>query len=188
MFGRILALLCAFVAVASSPAAAAKKNLPTLEFTANLLLHYKDPASAADYDDKSCRSGGCEQAVHNILQPWQEWAMEEMGHRSQDYTCDRFDDYTDCPYYPAFQGDKILRYCSRCRFTNDKYDGITDVGALVNTTILKWTQTHTIDSARRVLNPVDEKLQGCPCLGLKYKYMVDYYVSEVSERRRLEES
>ena len=159
--------------------------LPVMEFTANLLLHYKDSASAASYNGEACKSGGCDNATHSLLQPWQEWAMEQMGHDSADYTCDVFDDYSDCPYYPAFEGDKVLRYCSRCEFNNaDKYDGITDVAELINTTILKWTQTHTIDGVRRVLNPVDEKLQDCPCLGLKYKYMVDYYVSEAGQRRR----
>ena len=187
MLARKLALLCAFVAGISIPVTTAKENLPVLEFTANLLLRYKDPSSAADYDDKACRTGGCEQVVHNLLAPWQEWALEQMGHAANDYQCDRFDDYKDCPYYPAFEGDKVLRYCSRCKFTNDdKYEGMTDVSQLMNTTVLKWTQAHMIDGARRVLNPVDEKLQGCPCLGLKYKYMVDYYVSEQSERRRLE--
>ena len=165
-------------------AGVASAALPILEFTANLLLHYKDPANAAKYDDASCKTGGCEHATHELLQPWQEWAMEQMGHSAEDYVCDVFDDYSDCPYYPAFEGDKVLRYCSRCKFVNEQYDGIDDVSDLINTTILKWTQTHTIDGVRKVLNPIDEELQGCPCLGLKYKYMVDYYVSEQAQRRR----
>jgi len=175
-----LRLLLTLAATASLASAA----LPVMEFTANLLLHYKHANSAALYDDASCKTNGCENATHSLLQPWQEWAMEQMGHDAADYTCDVFDDYADCPYYPAFEGDKVLRYCSRCTFTNEAYDGITDVADLINTTILKWTQTHTIDGVRRVLNPIDEMLQGCPCLGLKYKYMVDYYVSEMGQRRR----
>lgn len=162
----------------------ATATLPIMEFTANLILHYKESADAASYSDEACKSGGCENAIHSLLQPWQEWAMESMGHDASDYTCDQFDDYEDCPTYPIFEGDKQLRYCSRCSFTSEAYEGVTDVSQLINTTILKWTQTHTIDGVRRVLHPTDEKLQGCPCLGLKYKYMVDYYVSEESQRRR----
>jgi hypothetical protein len=158
--------------------------MPVMEFTANLILHYKSTQDAAKYPDEACKSGGCENAIHTLLQPWQEWAMEQMGHDPEDYTCDRFDDYADCPTYPIFEGDKQLRYCSRCTFHSGDYEDVTDIAQLINTTILKWTQTHTIDGVRRVLNPVDQELQGCPCLGLKYKYMVDYYVSEESQRRR----
>jgi len=163
----------------------ASAALPVMEFTANLLLHYKEgAAAAAKYDEAACTSGGCDNVTHALLQPWQEWAMESMGHSAEDYTCDKFDNYADCPYYPAFEGDQVLRYCSRCEFKNPAYDGITDVSELINTTILKWTQTHTIDGVRRVLHPTDETNNGCPCLGLKYKYMVDYYVSELGQRRR----
>jgi hypothetical protein len=175
-----LARLLAFVAGVAMPVV----GLPVLEFTANLLLHYKDSSNAANYDSLACSTGGCEKAVHNLLQPWQEWAMEQMGHDAADYNCTIFDEDEECPYYPAFEGDKVLRYCSACSFTNEAYEGIEDVSELINTNILKWVQTHTIDGVRRVLNPIDEKLQGCPCLGLKYKYMIDYYVSEKNQRRR----
>lgn len=165
----------------------ASAALPVMEFTANLLLHYKEPLSSLNYDEAACKTGACENVTHALLQPWQEWAMESMGHDAADYKCDIFDDTHsewNCPIFPAFEGDKVLRYCSRCEFTNPSYDGVEDVSELINTTILKWTQTHTIDSVRRVLNPVDEVNQDCPCLGLKYKYMVDYYVSEAGQRRR----
>jgi hypothetical protein len=172
---RLLALLSC-IAVASAA-------LPVLEFTANLLLHYKDKVSASKYDAAACKTGGCENVINALLEPWRDWAMEEMGHDAGDYSCTAFDDFADCPYYPSFEGDKVLRYCSTCKFIASQYEGITDVSNLINTTTLKWVQTHTIDGVRRVLDPIDEKNQGCPCLGLKYKYMVDYYVSEQSERK-----
>lgn len=168
----------------------ATAELPVMEFTANLLLHYKNTTNPNSYSGEACKSGGCENVIHELLQPWQEWAMEQMEHPSGSYTCDRFDDYDgeggseECPNYPAFEGDKVLRYCSRCTFTDPEYEGTEDISQLINTTILKWTQTHTIDGVRRVLNPIDETQQGCPCLGLKYKYMVDYYVTERAQRRR----
>ena len=183
LFFRFLAAIMALGVVTA--------ELPVLEFSANLLLRYNNETNPSEYTGASCKSGGCENAIHELLQPWQEWAMEQMEHSSDDYSCDKFDDYDGeeegneaCPHYPAFEGDKVLRYCSRCAFTNTDYDGIVDVSQLINTTILKWTQAHTIDTVRTVLNPVNEKLQGCPCLGLKYKFMVDYYVTEREQRRR----
>jgi hypothetical protein len=171
---RLLAMLSG-IAVASAA-------LPVLEFSANLLLHYRNQVSASQYDARQCKTGGCENVINTLLEPWREWAMEQMGHDAGDYSCTVFDDFAECPYYPAFEGDKVLRYCSTCTFLADKYDGVTDVSNLINTTTLKWTQTHTIDGVRRVLDPIDETNQGCPCLGLKYKYMVDYYVSVQKQR------
>jgi len=153
-----------------------------MEFTSNLIMHYKNKDRDCPRDE--LMGGACENAIHELLQPWQEWAMETMGHDANDYSCEIFNDYEDCPYYPIFDGDKTMRVCSTCEFTNPKYDGVDDVAALINTTTLLWTQTHTIDGVRRVLHPSDEELNTCKCLGLKYKYMVDYYVSERGQRRR----
>ena len=158
--------------------------LPVMEFSANLMFYYKEESTAATITDEMCKADGCDNAINSLLTPWREWAMEQHGHSPDDYTCNDFDDYNYCPRYPIFAGHKSVRYCSRCTFTNDAYQGVDDIALLINTTTLKWVQTHTIDGVRRVLHPTDEQQQGCPCLGLKYKHMVDYYVSEEGQRRR----